>query len=467
MADRWVIPLREVMSGISPRAPLNQNMPTAYLLNDFRVSEAGLQKIIFSGIAAAQTATPEYGRLVLENGYRLLNGVTHVANFDGQWLWRLLSGSMVFDGATVAMPSVGFFGYNGSLVIPNVPGDGKFLLTAPGRLPLSPWVEGLTTGISTTIDYAAALPVGAMAFSLEDSVDVRLAHRHGSGLLVYGDQSVSVFLLAEVIAQTRLPIPGILAGRAAAGDGEWAYCVGQDKNLWGIENGKAQNLGFGYLWQNATRAFLSFVRETGDLFIVLDEGEAGALVNPRGFLYNKGLSELSTGILDAIFDPAQGIVGLTEDGDIVRISGVNDGLGPDYDWALWDTGTEIVVPTRTPDLSTTFTDLGTGLIKTISGVEAVMTPCWPIYVRVSSIEPGSATIGTDDVAVTAVHPTGELSVAGYKFRMDFWFEYGSEFFITELRLHIQAEDLRGIYAVAQNPSIANSRDLALRESWTR
>lgn len=467
MADRWIIPLREIMSGISAMAPLNQNMPTASGLVDFRVGVAGLQRIIFSEIAADQTLAPQSARLVLEEGYRLLNGVTHVAGFDGQWLWRLLSGTMVFDGATVGMPSVGFFGYNGALVIPNIPGGGKFLLTAPGHLPLSPWVEGLSTGISPSIDYADALPVGAMAFSLEDSTDVRLAHRHGSGLLVYGDQSVSVFSLAEVIAQVRLPIPGILPGRAASGDGEWAYCVGQDKNLWGIENGKPKNLGFGYLWQDATRAFLSFIRETGDLFIVLDEGTTGALVNPRGYLYNKGLSELSVGIVDAIFDPSLGIVGLTEDGNIVGISGINDGLGADYEWTLWDTGAEITVPTRSPDLSTTFTDLGTGLIKTISGVEAVMTPCWPIYVRVTSLEPGSATEGTEDVAVTAIHPTGELSVAGYKFRMDFWFEYGSEFFVTELRLHIQAEDLRGIYAVAQNPSIANSRDLALRESWTR
>lgn len=441
--DKIIFQLKQLMAGISPTPPLQQPEPSVIQLTDMRPG-SGYERIVFQAYTSDVDVT-YYTRVLNFLGTVWVGRADSWALIGDQLLVRRPEGEFLLNQEEgvepVTIPGEGlrFSGIRGSIAFYNHPGPRCVYLTEPGTFPT----------------FTEDKPVPSrLVFMLENCFEVYGVQGFEQGMLLFGDQLVSYWHLLETAVtpsrQTVLSSAGTLSAESWAVGTQQAFWIGADRNLWTTDGKKVQKLGYSWLWPTATRARLTWIEATQDLFIYLDDGTTEELGTGQSFLYHSGMTELSEMVTSVAY--ISGVLyGLTADGRVITISLPMVAEGALFNWDTFVPGA--AVPDREPDLVTSWADFYSALQKTLSGLEVAATPQWPSWAVIS------ANLGGPDqwVQFTRNHPIGETPVAGNIFQLRFWFPTAEEagaYKISAIRAHVQGEDLRGIYGAASSQQSA-------------
>jgi hypothetical protein len=339
--------------------------------------------------------------------------------------------------------------WHGSVILCNYPVAGAFFINQPVLVPESGFLPSPANDGTTS--YSDAHPRNGLVFTLDNSSNVFGAHPFQNSLMVYGNASSAVISLGSPPAQKTVGV-GCLNDHAWAGGERVGYWIGTDKNLWTINEKGVQNIGYGWIFKDYSRAHLWYVEETADLFIVLDKNTTGALSEAKMYWFMQGLAEMDNIYLHPAYHPTDGLLALDTDGNLVSFNLPKQASTIEYDWDDFSYS----FPTRGPDFVTSWADFKTGNLKSITGLECATTPVHPIYVQIEAMAPPSTTVTTKQFVITAKNPVGEVFIEGARFRFKLWFatyEDAGAMRISQFRVHVNGDDLRGIYAAAEGSFI--------------
>lgn len=432
-ADKLVFPLKGLFGGITALPPTQQPEAVVADLLDQRCGDS-FERVVYQKLADPIALNTSYRYLDFLGQMVKLSAESY-AYMGDQLLYRNASGDdfiLRSDGVHSSdFPGSGlrFVGMRGSLAYLEYPGDSCFYLTEPGAFP--------------TFNATTNPVPSKMVFQQGNSNPTLGVAGFGAGMVAFGERTVSYWDFT-IPRQTILSTSGCLSQEAWSGGDGQVWWVSQDSVLYNFDGKQVNPVGYSWLFKQYTRAFLTWLEPTKDLFITLDKGNSTTLVDPVTYLYHNGLTRLS----EVVFHPALGtdfIYGLDELGQTIKVNLPARDQGTSFNWATFTPPMNLVLPSRPPDLVTDWADFYSTQIKSFLALEVVSNPTWPVYFSVTS-DTGATDIGI----ITLEFPVGEVSVSGHKFILEIWFPdpAAGPDRITDIRTHIQAEDLRGIYALA-------------------
>lgn len=448
--DKYIVPMPDIPKGITPIPSMNVDQPVVRDMVDLRPVGGLLEKIGYASIQEGIVDDPFESILFTQSGEFLL--ATQVESFarlandylitnDGDTRLHTTSG----DIQDISMMSGKYLGYNGAVVMLDYPCAGAFMVHKPSVIPPESWVTDPGIG---SVDWSKAYPQGGLILTLDGATSVNGIQPHNTTFLVFGDTKVAIFGLGQAFGQYVLPTPGVLSKWSWCGDFSRAFFIGQDKNLWAISQGAAQNIGFSWLWSKYTRAWMTYIPETSDIIILLDEGtDEKEYVNPACYLYNKGLTRLSINIVTAKYFNDE-INALTTNGDLITITKPLREEGKAWNWET--TKYDETTFQKPYDILTEWSDFGAASLKDLSGLEVKSLPFQPIYTRVNAFAVADVLPSTDDNWIKAPRPVAEHEKQGNRFQMEYrlpeYNDSGAAKY-TAFRAHVKGADLWGLYGV--------------------
>lgn len=448
--DKYIVPLEDIPKGITPIPSLNVDQPVVKDMVDLRPLGGLLERVGYTTVAAAAVADPFEARVVSQGGTSLvLPQCSSYARLATAHLTTAESATRLFqpDGsdAVQTMMAGDFLGYNGAVVMLDYPCGGAFMIYKPGVIPPETWTSD--PGIGST-DWSAAYPKGGMLLTLDNADSVYGVQPHMSNLIVFGDTKVAMFGFGDQFGQSVFSSPGTLSKWAWCGDFGRAFFIGQDKNLWIVEQGVPKPVGFSWLWSEYTRAWMTYVPETGDVFILLDKGtNETSYVSPVCYLYNKGLTRLSQNVVTAQYLDDE-IEFVNTDGDFMTMTKPLREDGDEWDWD--DTEYDETWFDRDYDILTEWSDFGAASLKDLSGLEVKSLPFQPIYTKVYAFAAADTAPSEDENWIKAPAPVAEHEKQGNRFQLEYrvptYVEAGSAKY-TAFRAHLKGADLWGLYGV--------------------
>lgn len=469
MADKYIIPVPEMLGGITPQPGLSGQMPLVDRMLDCRVLQGQIERVGFTSLGSSVVADPLDSWLeCFEGSLYYLDGVDGYVWLDKELLYNVgTAGTLIHRNLTTTgytLVAGKLRGFNGGAVSMNYPDNGAIHIMFPGLVPSVSLIGTIPDGIVADTDVSDAHPKGGALFSLDGINEVYEVIPHADGFLGGGDTGVVYYELhgsgsiTSSSKQTRLSRGGLLSQRAMAGDQTIGFFVAGNRNLYVVQEGKLQELGYAHKFAGYNRAWLSYVPETQDLFILMDTNSSGELGTTECFLFNQGLTQLSIDVVSAKFIPGVGLVLLDTDGDTWTMNEPLTGALVDYDWSTWDFGYVYEDPGTVGDIVTTWGDFGTQLEKKCAGVELVGSPLHPVGVVVNGWEPNANDYGVEANIITALMPVSEFTLVGTRHRFNFHLPTYAEagaYRITAFRFHMDSEALRGIYAAHESEEVSN------------
>lgn len=451
--DMYIVPLDSFTQGITPFPHTDVNIPGIVDMVDFRCSGNFIERIGFKE-SSVESLEDGYNAKALRQGDELLllSGVTSFARLDLDWLIRVDTDALYQHNSIITQQSTmveDYVGYNGAVIHLDYPCGGKFIIHKPGTIPMREW--DTASGIGT-INTSAAYPCGGLLFSLDQSTAVYGVQPHLDSFIALGDMSVGLFTLGANVKQKTFSSSGILSKWAWAGDSNTTYFLGKDKNLWVVQNGQPQRVGYSWLWREYSRAWLSYIPETGDLFIVVDKGDANSttFVEPKGYIFNGGLSRLTVPISAACYLDGD-IYGIGIDGKVWEISAPLAEPTKEYNWDDYS----FDFPTDAPDIITEWSSFGVANTKSHSGFEAIIEPFHPVFLELGYWVLADLAPSTDLSSIKTSAPVAETEGQGNRFRYSIWvptYDEAGPIRLSSFKAHIKSTDLWGIWGVTVNPS---------------